>query len=209
MPRHVDDYRGLAHASRIRLLDAIQSQPGILLSELASRTGLHENTVRDHVRVLEDRGLIVSRPAPQGTRGRPPLSFHPVRDPNANPVARSRIERATEHGDLLRRIMPCARDLPADALHQLDALYEHLDDAGLEPEIDEQSLTVRLRPCPFYPLLNGDDEKIVCAVHQRLADEILHQVRGPLEMSAYRPFVTPDECRIELELRDEPAVAAV
>ncbi|NYE19363.1 helix-turn-helix domain-containing protein [Microbacterium immunditiarum] len=206
MPRRVDDYRGLAQASRIRLLDAIQSQPGILLSELASRTGLHENTVRDHVRVLEDRGLIVSRATPQGTRGRPPLGFHPVRDASANPVARSRIERAAEHGDLLRRLVPCVRELPAEALHQLDVLYEHLDDAGLEPEIDEASLIVRLRPCPFYPLMDDEDEKlVVCAVHQRLADEILHQVPGPLEISAYRPFVTPHECRIEL--RDTTAVA--
>ncbi|MEZ3160518.1 helix-turn-helix domain-containing protein [Microbacterium sp. BWT-B31] len=197
MSRRIDEFRGLAQASRIRLLDAIQSRPGIVLSELAAHTGLHENTIRDHVRVLEDEGLIVSRPAPRGTRGRPPASFHPVTDADANPAARSRIVAARERGDLLRRLTPCARSLPDAALHQLDALYEHLDDAGLEPEIDEDALTVRLHPCPFYELLDGDAPR-VCAVHERLANEILHQVDGPLEMRAYTPFVTSDECRIEL-----------
>ncbi len=199
MPRRTEDYRGLAQASRLRLLDEVQRQPGLLLRELAERTALHENTVRDHLVVLEQEGLVCRRTEHPGTRGRPPATYHPVDDPRSNPAAERRVERAREHGDLLRRIQPAPErpDVGDDALHQLDTLYEHLDDSGLEPDVDEERLEIGLVPCAYSRLLE-EDQELVCVVHARLIRNVLGHVPGPVHLELLEPFVTEDRCRVVL-----------
>lgn len=200
MPRRTDDFRGLAQASRMRLLAEVQRHPGLLLRELAERTQLHENTVRDHLVVLEREGLVSRQTNHRGTRGRPPATYHPVADATTNPEAHKRMLRAQQHGDLLRRISPDAgrSDLGEDALHQLDVLYEHLDDAGLQPEIDEDSLSVDVVPCPYYQLLD-DDRQLVCTVHEQLIKDVLGQIPGPMRLAVLQPFTAPDTCRVVLQ----------
>src|SRR5699024_289201 len=87
MPRRVDDYRGLTQVSRLRLLQAVQRKPGRRLSDLAEAAGVHINTARDHLRVLEDEGLVVSAPVDTGRRGRPPLGYSPVTRAEHSPQA--------------------------------------------------------------------------------------------------------------------------
>ncbi len=200
MPRRTEDFRGLAQASRILLLAEVQSTPGLLLRELAERTGLHENTVRDHLVVLEHEGLVTRHTTHPGTRGRPPATYHPVCEPGASPEADDRVDRARRHGDLLRRIAPTSTrsDLDDDALHQLDVLYEHLDDVGLQPELDDANLEVELVPCPYYSLLDREPE-LVCRVHEQLIRDLLTQVPGPLTLTLLEPFRSHDRCLVHLE----------
>ena len=87
MPRRVNDYRGRAEVSRVLLLGAVQNHPGSRLKELANEVGLHINTARDHLRVLIDEGFIFLQPESTGARGRPPMVYHPVDDPEANAAA--------------------------------------------------------------------------------------------------------------------------
>lgn len=199
MPRRADAFRGLAHASRLRVMDAVLASPGVGLAELAERTGLHENTLRDHVRVLEAEGLILASTAHRGTRGRPPTVYHPVRGEHRSAVAERRIEAAKRHGDLLRRVVPeaDAADLEPPAQHQLDALYEHLDDVGLSPEVDERSLAIDLVPCPFHSLV-AQNRDVVCHVHEELIRVVLEQAGGPVELDRLLPYVTEHACRVEL-----------
>lgn len=203
MPRRTEDFRGLAQASRIRLLNEVQHHPGLLLRELAERTDLHENTVRDHLTVLENEGLISRRTDHRGTRGRPPSTYHPVADVSHNPAAERRVERARAHGDLLRRIVPesATTDLGDDALHQLDTLYEHFDDAGLQPDLDEERLEVALVPCPYYHLLS-ENQSLVCNVHERLIHDVLAQVPGPVQLDVLEPFVEKHQCRVTLSSKN-------
>jgi predicted ArsR family transcriptional regulator len=204
MARRTDDFRGLTQPSRLRLLAEIQAAPGLLLRELAERTGLHENTVRDHLVVLEAEGLVTHRARHRGTRGRPPESYFPVRRADANPEAARRVEQATRHGDLLRRMNAGAAHagLDDDALHQVDTLYEHLDDSGFEPELDEVALEIDLTPCPFLPIADGDQE-LVCRVHERLIDDTLSQVPGPVRLTLLEPRLTHELCRVHLGLATE------
>lgn len=201
MSRRVEEFRGLAQASRVRLLAEVQRTPGLLLRELAERTGLHENTVRDHLIVLEDGGLIARRTVHTGTRGRPPATYHPVTAPGTNREAERRIERAAQHGDLLRRIEPAMgrEDLDPDTLHQLDTLYEHLDDAGLQPDLDDVNLQIELVPCPYYDLIDRDPS-LVCRVHSQLIRDVLAQVPGRVGLTLLEPFRTQDRCRVHLEV---------
>lgn len=200
MVRRAHEYRGLTQMSRLRLLRAVQRQPGRLVQELAEDTGLHVNTVRDHLRVLEDEGLVVARTVRTGGRGRPPVVFHPVREADASPAVEERLEQARERGNLLRRLEPeldVTEDLGEDAVHQLDALYEHLEDAGLQPRIDEPSLTVGLVPCAYHAAV-AENQSLVCSVHARLVQDVLTQVPGPVRLRRVDPFVTPHSCMIAL-----------
>lgn len=203
MARRTEHYRGLTQPSRLRLLGEIQSEPGLLLRELAERTGLHENTVRDHLEVLEAEGLVTRQTRHAGARGRPPQSYHPVREARRNAEADRRVDDAARHGDLLRRMhAPVAAststdELDPDALHQLDALYEHLDDSGFEPDLNDERLEIDLVPCPFTTLVDTEQE-FVCRVHSQLIRDTLNQVPGPLRLTQLDARLSHDRCRAQL-----------
>jgi predicted ArsR family transcriptional regulator len=211
MARRTDDFRGLTQPSRLRLLAEIQSEPGLLLRELAERTGLHENTVRDHLVVLESEGLVTRQTRHAGRRGRPPETYHPVREAHRNAEAARRVEQAARHGDLLRRMGAdiAPGDLDASGLHQLDALYEHLDDAGFEPELAGERLEIDLVPCPYYTLVDSEQE-LVCRVHSQLIRDTLNQVPGPLRLTQLDARLTHELCRVHLGVtRDADEAAPV
>ena len=207
MPRRVEDFRGLTQRSRLRLLHAVQRIPGRVLQDLAEETRLPLNTARDHLRVLEDEGFVVREPVETGRRGRPPNGYSPVRRTEHSPVAERRARAAQERGDALRGLEPELdhRDaLGHEAVHQLDALYEHLEDAGMEPEIDDQDLTIALLPCLYEDMIDTE-RPAVCSVHARLVRDQLEQVPGPLELRRLHPFVGPERCVLVLGRRGEAA----
>ncbi|GAA4114900.1 helix-turn-helix domain-containing protein [Enteractinococcus coprophilus] len=209
MPRRVTDYRGLTEGSRLKLLHAIQRRPGQTLKALAAAAEIHINTARGHLRVLEDEGFITATPVDTGRRGRPPMQYHPVDDVDHSPTARERAEEAGARGQLLRRISPelgHGQDLPDDALHQLDVLYEHLDDVGMEPVLDHAQLTVDVKPCLYQDLL-AQDRPAVCSVHAKLVRQQLDQVDGPLKLRRLHPFTTAHSCLLVLGREDEQPAA--
>lgn len=209
MPRRTDEYRGMASESRLRVLDAILDSPGIALAELSDATDLHVNTLRDHVKVLEAQGLIVGGVEHRARRGRPRTVYHPVVSAQMSSVARHRIDAARAHGDLLRRLGPS--DVPAhldeSAQHQVDVLYEHLDDAGLEPDVEQEAdgddVTLELVPCPFHSLVDAN-QALACGVHAKVIRMVLGQAGGPLELRELEPFTTPHACTVHLGIRRAP-----
>lgn len=197
MPRRVSDYRGLTQPGRLRLLRAIQRQSGQRVQELAAELDMPLNTARDHLRVLEDEGLIRGERVSTGTRGRPPIVYFSVREPGSNVAAQYRAVGARKRGDLLRATTPTPGSSDRAAQTQLDVLYEHLDDAGLQPEVDEGELTFALAPCNYHDAIERD-QPLVCSVHARLVGDVLRQVDGPLALKRLDPFVTPHSCVLQL-----------
>lgn len=194
------DFRGLTQRNRLLLLRAIQRRPGRRVDELAKECDIAVNTVRDHLRVLENEGLIRGEPVPASGRGRPPVVFHPVQQATANASAAQRLEGARRRGALLRDLNEPAGttiDLDPAAQTQLDLLYEHLDDVGLDPEVDEDTLVFELTPCRYRTMMD-DDHELVCSVHVQLVNDVLHQVEGPLTLQRLDPFVTEHSCRLVL-----------
>lgn len=192
----------MTQPSRIRLLRAIQREPGRRASELAAESGIPTNTVRDHLQVLEREGLIRGEAMPTRSRGRPPIGFHPVQDAATSAAAGERIAAARRRGELLRAATGAGdAGLDPAALTQLDVLYEHLDDAGLEPEVDERELTFELAPCRYHGLID-DDMALVCSVHAGLVRDVLRQTGGPLALERLQPFVTEHRCRVALARRE-------
>lgn len=205
MPRRIDTYRGLAQSSRLKVLDIILDRPAIGFADLSQATGLHENTLRDHLRVLESEGFIRSELQHTGGRGRPRSLFSAVRGDEPHDDAERRVAEAKRQGDLLRRVLPSttASTLDDDALHQIDALYQHLDDVGLDPDIDESELVVELNPCPFHSLLE-DNREVACRVHEELIRGVLHRAGGPVELERLLPYTTPQSCHVHLAMRTQP-----
>lgn len=209
MPRRVEDYRGLTQKSRLRLLHAVQRVPGRTLQELADEAEVALSTARDHLRVLQDEGLIASAPVETGRRGRPPKGYSPVQRIEHSPAAERRALAARTRGDRLRRLDPDldhSGSLGPEAVHQLDALYEHLEDAGLEPEVDEQELTIGLLPCLYEEMID-EQRPLVCSVHAKLVRDQLEQVSGPIELRRLHPFLGPKRCVLVLAVSGEAACA--
>lgn len=210
MPRRAHDFRGLTQLSRLRLLRAVQRTPGLMLAELADIAAVHVNTAREHMKVLETEGLIRSESRPTGGRGRPPVAYFPVREADTSATAARRVSAAVVSGDALRRLSPELDSSPTlgdEATRQLDTLYEHLEDAGLHPEVDDADLTVTLAPCVYHNALD-EDKPLVCAVHVRLVQDVLSQVPGPLQLRRLDPFVTPHSCVIALGLDGHATASA-
>lgn len=206
MPRRTTDYRGLTEESRVRLLHAVQRAPARCLKDLAAEADVHINTARDHLRVLEAEGFVVGAPIDTGKRGRPPMGYWPVQRGEHSPAAHQRVEEAGARGEMLRRVAPETVDptLGQTAQHQLDVLYEHLDDAGMEPVIDSKNLTVQVKPCIYQDLLDADCPE-VCSVHAKLVRQQLEHVDGPLELRRLHPFTTQHSCLLVLASGEEPS----
>ena len=69
-------HRALSEPSRVRILEALREAEAPLdARELGTRVGLHWNTVRSHLRVLAEAGLVSARREERTRPGRPRLLY--------------------------------------------------------------------------------------------------------------------------------------
>ncbi|GAA3766374.1 helix-turn-helix domain-containing protein [Microbacterium kribbense] len=187
----------------MQILHLLLERPDRLLVELVEATGLHENTVREHLQRLIESGYVVPRPEPRTTRGRPRMRYSAVSgaDAPSSPVAQRKVRAAAERGDLMRRMMPWTDTpaLPEAAHHQLDALLEDLQEAGFEPVVDPAALTVDLSPCE-HTREHPEHRDALCAVHVGLMRGVLTEAGGPLEVEGLLPTCDPAQCHVQLTL---------
>ena len=122
-------------------------------------------------------------------------------------VEQAREKAAQERGALLRAVTETSGTADGAAQSQIDVLYEHFDDAGLQPDVDESTLTFALAPCNYHDAID-QDQSLVCAVHARLVGDVLRQVEGPLALKRLDPFLTPHSCRVQLTRRRNAAAEA-
>ncbi|KAA9107629.1 helix-turn-helix transcriptional regulator [Microbacterium rhizomatis] len=196
-------YSAISSYSRIELLSLLHERPRRTIAELTDETGLHANTVREHLQRLEADGLVVRTTEHRTTRGRPRVLFTAVMGEEAvsSPVARRKVRAAADRGDLMRRLIPDAepdtRDLAPDALHQLDAIVENLAESGFEPAFDGRDLTLDVTPCPHQEAQSGHRETL-CAVHLGIMQGVLAEAGGPLRAIAVRTDGVPSGCIVQL-----------
>ncbi|MEU1971017.1 winged helix-turn-helix domain-containing protein [Microbacterium sp. NPDC019599] len=194
-------YSAISSGSRVELLHLLQQRAERTIAELCEETGLHANTVREHLQRLTDGGYVVSTREHRTTRGRPRVLYSAAGTPSvSSPIARRRVRDAARRGDLMRRVMPDAApsaDLPEDAVHQLDALTEDLAGAGFDPFVDERELTIDLSPCAHAPS-DPHERAMKCSVHLQLMQSVLTEAGGPLSVSALRESCDPTQCVVML-----------
>ena len=69
-------YRALGDQSRLRIVALLRGRQSALdVREIAMGVALHPNTVRDHLNVLVQAGLVQMRPMRRGATGRPPALY--------------------------------------------------------------------------------------------------------------------------------------
>lgn len=200
----------MSDPARERIVEELRSADGLDVRELGRRLGLHENTIRWHLGILEDAGAIDAAPAASGKPGRPRIVYR-LR-PGARTVPggdEHRLlatiltgtlaelpdgeERAREAGRawgrfLVRRPSPLEHVDDEDAVAQVARL---LDEEGFatEPHGGE----IHMRRCPFHDLA-GTNPEIVCGVHLGLMAGALEELGSDLEVDGLDVFVRPDLC---------------
>ncbi len=182
--------------SRVRILHLVQSRAERTIGELCEATGLHQNTVREHLQRLIEGGYVIQATEHRTTRGRPRTLYSAATGAAdaSSPIARDKARAAAERGDLLRRVLPgSASALGREATYQLDALIEHLEESGFEPVVDDVQLTVDLSPCP-HAAGRAEDRPMLCSVHLGLMQGVLAEAGGPLAAEAVRTSALPAEC---------------
>lgn len=187
--------------SRVQILHLVQTRPERTIGELSEATGLHANTVREHLQRLMEGGYVIQTYEHRTTRGRPRALFSAATGaPDASsPVARDKVTAAARRGDLMRSVTTTpASDLGRDAVYQLDALVEHLEESGFEPLVDDEQLTVDLSPCP-HAAGRPEDRPMLCQVHLGLMRSVLTEAGGPLAVDCVRGV--SEDCIVQLTSR--------
>jgi predicted ArsR family transcriptional regulator len=211
--------RAMADPHRVRIVEELRAvAEGHDVRELAGRLGLHENTVRWHLGLLADAGLVESRPAADRKPGRPRMLY--VLRPGARESAvrdEHRLlatvltgtvaglsdgdQRAEEAGRawgryLVRRPSPLERLGDEQAVAEVTRL---LDEEGFGAEA--HGTEIHMRRCPFHELAETNPG-IVCGVHRGLMTGALEELGSGLEVEGLDVFVRPDLCVARLRERE-------
>jgi predicted ArsR family transcriptional regulator len=199
----------LALPARAGLYQAlVESEHGLSSDELARKAGLHPNTVRWHLRRLEEAGLVSSE-REQGRRGRPRLRFR------ARPVADEAAEFRLLAGALTKALsalpdgagraelagFELGRSLmrePADADEAVTRVHALLERQGFQPE--RAGTAIVMHRCPFLDLVlaGRKDAAVVCGLHRGIVAGGLTGMGSPLELETFKPFATPTTCVVGL-----------
>jgi predicted ArsR family transcriptional regulator len=213
----VTHHRALGDPRRARIVEELRGAGGGLdASELAGRVGLHPNTVRWHLEILADAGIVGSTPAPRTSPGRPRILYSLEPEPAEHGTDEHRLlatvltgalagsedgtSRAEEAGEAWGRYLlakdPLARRADDDAA--VEEVVELLDGQGFEPSAHARE--IHMARCPFHALAESQPE-VVCAVHKGLITGALSALGSDLEVEELDVFVRPDLCVARLARR--------
>jgi predicted ArsR family transcriptional regulator len=218
-PAPIEVHKALADDTRYRLYRYLRlSGRPVPVRELATRLGLHANTIRPHLRRLVEAGLVASETR-RGAVGRPQTVYSALpRDDRegrdyrlladilaslaSGARARAGAETlAREWGDYLvtRHAPPPGARRPGP---NLAALREALAEAGFDPRFrrrGSRSVEVALRGCPFRDLLE-EHRDLVCTVHRGLLEGMLEGSRPRLHLRSFEPLADRGSvCRLVVE----------
>ena len=174
-----------------------------------SITGLHGNTVREHLEALVRAGLVRRERAEPNGRGRPAWLYDATSEESTSEYAglaaalAASIARTSRHPgedaaaageawghELVRDRAEAAED-PVAAR---DAVLGLLDDLGFDPRQDPQAPSrVRLARCPLLAAAHRHPE-VVCGVHLGLVRGALEEHGADPAGTDLVPFAEPGAC---------------
>lgn len=200
-----------ARAALLRTMRA-QSEP-TSLAALSRSSGLHPNTLREHLDALLAAKLVERRAAkPQG-RGRPAWLYSALEieahseyarlaaalagalaDASADPVADAGKAGATWGASIIQsRGIERVTSQAAARREVIDVL----DDLGFDPHTSGRETRVRLTRCPLLEAANKNPE-IVCAVHEGLVQGALTEMGVDQIEPRLVPFAERGACVLHL-----------
>ena len=211
-------HKALADDTRYRLYRfvGLAGRP-VSVREVSRRLSLHPNTVRPHLRRLEEAGLLASE-IRKGSVGRP-QTLYTVRDTDDRSapgdyrllaemlIGLVRGRRALEQAHGLARewgtyLVAQNRPKPGTrgpASRNLALMQDAMARAGFDPRFRRRegaAVDVTLRNCPFKDLAD-DHRDLVCTLHRGLVEGILSALDPPLDIREFVPFTDRETCRVE------------
>ncbi len=182
-------------------------------------TGLHTNTVREHLDALVRAGLARRRRAEPSGRGRPAWLYDATTEESASEYAglaaalaasiartsRAPGQDAAAAGEAWGHEL--ARDRAAEAgdtaVGAGRAVLALLDDLGFEPREDPGTPSrVRLTRCPLLAAAHRHPE-VVCGVHLGLVRGALQEHGADPAGTELVPFAEPGACLLVVPALDE------
>jgi predicted ArsR family transcriptional regulator len=215
---------GLVGRTRVRLLTLLrQHREGLDARQLARSCGVHVTTVRFHLDVLRQAGLVTSWSASGPARGRPRLLYAltedggpsrdggPPRGAGYELLARVLAEhfdddpalawqRAEQAGEVLARNTEVATSAggPIGTSTLDDAVgvvAARFDALGFSPQVsaDTTEIVLSLHSCPFESVARAHPQ-VVCALHLGLLRGTLQRLRAPTGPVGLEPFARRGTC---------------
>jgi len=209
-------HRALSDPSRVRILEALQvAEAPLDARELGTRVGLHLNTVRSHLRVLREAGLVSPRPEERTRPGRPRVLYEAAAEPfddralashrllaqvlashlagsERNPRARAEEAGRAWGAHLVRKPPPFTSISKEETIDEVVRLHEQF---GFRPELRRakggQELV--LKRCPFQELATTY-QSVICPVHLGLMRGTLAELGTGVEADWLEPFAEPGAC---------------
>jgi predicted ArsR family transcriptional regulator len=208
MTEQLPVHRALADPRRVTVLAALEEHGPSDAADLGRRVGLHANTVRWHLVILEDAGLVSSAPERLGAPGRPrrvweanrsrddaaerrALSHALVAVAAGSPRARADAEKAGRAWGL--RVADATRRGQGEAIAEV---LRVLDDHGFDPVAE--GLEVTMQRCPFVDLARESPD-VVCGIHRGLVAGVLARAGSGLVVERLDVFPRPGVCVLRLE----------
>lgn len=190
-----------------------QSEP-VTIGALADLTGLHGNTVREHLDTLVDAGFARREQAPSKGRGRPAWLYSAVSEPStsASPeyaglaaALAAHINRTSSSPteDAIAAGTAWGRELAADAVPSGSTtkarreVVRLLEEIGFAPKADARDAVVKLTRCPLLEAAHQHPE-IVCGVHLGIVRGALEKHGGDPARSDLVAFAEPGACRLDM-----------
>lgn len=216
-PTPLEVHKALADDTRFRLYRYLRlSGRPVSVRELAARLSLHPNTLRPHLRRLEEVGLVTSEVRRGASVGRPQTlysvtereeprgsDYHLLAEILAGLLSGPRaVERARElareWGEYLVVQGGPKPGTKLQARRNLAILQEAMARAGFEPRFHRRTPTtveISLRSCPFRDLVE-DHRELVCAIHRGLIEGMLGGLKPALALASFEPLVERGVCRL-------------
>ncbi len=200
-------HRALAHPSRVRLLEELRAhEEPRSADQLAADLGLHPNTVRGHLHVLEEAELVLSTNDRRGRPGRPRKVFAAIPEDAEREhallaaalasslellpegVGISRSAGRSWGRTLIERLEPGREPDQAACVERIASLLRR---RGFAPETIPGELV--MHRCPFRELAERYP-RVVCSFHAGLIDGALEELGAPLVLEGLEPWATPSTC---------------
>jgi predicted ArsR family transcriptional regulator len=211
-------HKALADDTRFRLYRYLRlvGRP-VSVQEMSRRLSLHPNTLRPHLRRLEEAGLVTRQIRKTATVGRPQTQYQaaePTGDEGRDfrllaemlcGLLRTRrdIERAEvlarEWGEYLVSQGGPKPGVRLPARRNLAALQDAMARAGFDPRFHRTRgmVEVTLRNCPFRELAD-DYRELVCTLHRGLVEGMLGGLKPRVTLREFKPFVERGVCRLRM-----------
>ncbi|HEY7399721.1 MAG TPA: helix-turn-helix domain-containing protein [Actinomycetota bacterium] len=216
-PSGLEVHKALADDTRHRLYRFLRlSGRPVSVRELSVRLSLHPNTLRPHLRRLEEAGLVSASTSKGSSVGRPQTMYQALeREDREGRDHRLLADilaalvsgtRARERAASLARdwgIYLVGRSVPKPGARRragpnLAQLQEALAEAGFDPRFRRRSsrtVEISLRDCPFRDMLD-DHRELVCTIHRGLLEGMLSGSQPPLHLTEFEPLGEREVCRL-------------